>query len=144
MRIEDTISLEALNSRVKEGPDGEGADIEFTARPKVSLIAERKPQGAEIKGTIATRVRQSCARCLEPVERDLVATLSYYLQHSSRSSDALEVAHDIGVIFFEGDHVDLEDVLQEALILQLSPFWRPSLEKNGDCSYCNSFPLDPD
>ena len=43
---------------------------------------------------------------------------------------------DAGIIFFEGEHIDLEDVLQETLILALSPFLLPERDKDGKCVRC--------
>jgi uncharacterized metal-binding protein YceD (DUF177 family) len=40
------------------------------------------------------------------------------------------------VIVYEGDHVDLEEPLQESLILTINPFWHPERDANDRCTYC--------
>lgn len=136
LNINDTIALEPLNARLQAG---EPCDIYFLQAPRVSLMVRRNPGGAQTSGTISSRYKQPCSLCLDEVERDIEISFDYILQHKSPATDdptggSLD---DVGIIFFEGEHVDLEDSIQESLILSLSRFWHPPLKPDGSCSICH-------
>ena len=139
LKVNDTLPLDGLNHRMRQGQD---QDIIFLADPEVELTIFKTPGGANARGFVRTRYRQSCSRCLEPVERDLEVEVSLVLQHTaerdSRNAASSEepALEDIGIVFFDQETVDLEDVLQENLILALCRFWHPPLKADGSCSLC--------
>lgn len=139
LKVNDTLPLESLNSRMQEGQD---KDIVFLSSPLVEITVFKTPGGADVKGLLRSRYRQSCSRCLDPLERDLEVAVSLVLQHATerdkRGIPAGEEAalEDIGVVYFEGDNVELEEVLQENLILALERFWHPPIRDDGSCSLC--------
>src|SRR5512146_1426571 len=92
---------------------------------RASLIEERRGHkkvldDIHVKGELATRLELACARCLEPVERDV--TRSFDLLYRPRGSDAgheelsvTDAEADIG--YYTGDGLLLEDVLREQVLL---------------------------
>ena len=124
LNIKDTIPLSALNDRMDEGP---GNDIHFLTDPQVELSVTPQKGGFEILGSIGSRYRQPCARCLEEVEHPIDIDLNLFLKPKdlatprSNKEEALD-NDDIGIHYFTGEHIDLEDLIQETLILSLNPF----------------------
>lgn len=132
LKIEDSLSLENLTARMNEG-DNRG--IVFTVAPKVTLTVFRSTLGAETKGTVTTRYKQPCSLCVEEVEKDIEIEANYILKpRDPVNLDALD--DDVGVVFYDGEHVDLEDVIQESLILALNIYWHPPQDKDGNCVRC--------
>jgi uncharacterized metal-binding protein YceD (DUF177 family) len=138
MTIDDTIPLEPLNSRMTEGAAN---DIYFLVAPRVQLTVFGSERGAETKGTVKTRYRQPCARCMKEIEMDLEVETNFILKpkperaaQGKYQSDA--TMDDVGIVYFEGEHIDLEDIIQETLILALSPFLLPPVDQAGACTIC--------
>ncbi|MBX7144478.1 MAG: DUF177 domain-containing protein [Oligoflexia bacterium] len=142
LKINDSIPLESINERMS---NGRGQDIKFVSAPKVELLAEKTASGAQVSGHVRSRVSQECARCCERIERDLDIPIDLQLAARAAPGEEREDAEfvsddesagDIGVVFFDGDHVDLEDVLNESLILGLSLYWSPTCDNQGRCTLC--------
>ena len=135
--VSDEISLANLNARLN---DGKPSDIEFLSPPKVTLMVIPNSQGAEAKGRVQTTYRQDCGRCLEPIQRDLDIALNFVLKErpeydqSANPADAL--IDDVGIVYFEGEHLDLEPTIQECLLLALSLYWSPEIDPSGRCLGC--------
>lgn len=137
IEISDTIPLQALNARLQEGRE---TDIIFTTPPKVEIMAYRRTEGAEIQGTVSTKYRQPCGRCVEEIERDLQVEANYILKPKpiglkTKTKDS-DYVGDIGIIYYEGDHLEIESVIQESLIISLSIYWSAPLDKSGKCTIC--------
>lgn len=139
LSVKTTLSLESLNTRMNEGRE---VDIVFTEAPSVDLMVTKTTQGAETKGRVTTKYRQPCSRCVEAVEKSLDIEANFILQQRPEpgqrdTSDSEEdYEDDIGISYFEGDQVDLEDLIQQALILPLSLFWHPPCDQKGNCTHC--------
>jgi len=124
LKIKDTIPLSALNARMDEGP---GNDIHFLTEPQVDLSIAPQKGGYEIIGSIGSRYQQPCARCLEEVEHPINIDLNLFLKPKDPAAPRLNEEggpddDDIGIHYFTGEHIDLEDLIQESLILALNPF----------------------
>jgi uncharacterized metal-binding protein YceD (DUF177 family) len=134
MKIDAPISMEALNSRLQEGSHEDS--VIFEEAPIADLTLTRTHGGVLVKGIISGRCRQGCASCGDLVPHEAMATIDWLLQTTSDQAAPDDEIDDPGVIFYEGEHVDLEEPLQEALILQLSPFWHPQRDAADRCSFC--------
>jgi uncharacterized metal-binding protein YceD (DUF177 family) len=138
LKVNDTLPLEALNARMTEG---RGKDILFTEAPTVNLLITRTQSGAETKGGVKTKYRQQCSRCLIDQEHPLEIKADFTLHHKPTAEEISEdieasFTDDVGIAYFEGDHIDLENLLQEALILTLSLYWAPPCDAKGNCTKC--------
>lgn len=140
LKIKDIIPLEPLNARMNEGRHN---DIFFVAPPQVEITVAKTVTGAEIKGRIKTRYKQPCSLCLDVLERELETEINLIAEpkllknkaaHTPPWADKCE--DDIGIAYYEGDHIDLEDLIQESIILALSPFWHPACDENNRCTLC--------
>jgi uncharacterized metal-binding protein YceD (DUF177 family) len=135
MKIDAPISLQALNARIKEGT--ETTQITFTEPPMADLTLTRTHGGVIVKGIVSARCEQDCSTCADPVTHELTATIDWLLQTTSDAAAPEDSIDDPGVLFYEGDHVDLEEPLQEAIILTINPFWHPPREPGSICSACH-------
>ena len=130
MAIDSNLPLEPLNARVSQG---DSAGILFTEAPAIHLKLHRTHTGAEVKGTVSSKIKQPCSACDLEITREISVPISWILQPASPDiSD-----DDVGLLVYEGDHIDLEEPLQEALILTLSPFWHPPRRADRSCTQCD-------
>ena len=127
------LALAPLNARMAGGGNNE---IEFAEPPAFELTIFGTPQGAEASGAICTRYRQPCSRCVKVIDCESTRDLKFILKPRSSVPEGVNPDNDVFVIYFEGDYVDFEDVLQEAVILGLSPFLLPERLPDGSCSAC--------
>jgi uncharacterized metal-binding protein YceD (DUF177 family) len=47
-------------------------------------------------------------------------------------------------MIFEGEHIEIDDIIHEHLILALSPILKPECNGNGDCLICGKAPEGKD
>ena len=130
--ISDSLSLEALNARMDEADSNE---ITFLTAPLMSLTIHKRVQGAEIEGTVTTSYRQPCARCADEVEQPLTISLQLELKQSNGDPEEF-FEDDVGIVIIHDENIPLEEIIQEHLILALSPALFPDCHANGDCSLC--------
>jgi uncharacterized metal-binding protein YceD (DUF177 family) len=132
LTFSEELNLEELNTRMQASP---GNDIVFLSTPQVEIKIIPLPEGAEVTGKISSDYTQSCGRCLEQLKRPISVKFRYQLKpHTPEiSEDELD---DAGLIFYSGEHVDLKEHLEEALILAMSPYLLPALDQTGKCSEC--------
>ncbi|MCO6431137.1 MAG: DUF177 domain-containing protein [Deltaproteobacteria bacterium] len=139
LKASGTIPVGNLNARMSEG---RGTDITFISDPQISVHVQRTVSGAYTKGTIKARVKQPCARCIEEKEHEIELPADFVFQHrtleenTEYGGETDTYFDDVGVNYFSGEHIDLEDVVQESLILSLSPYWRPPEDRNHACTLC--------
>jgi len=139
--VKGSISLENLNSRMKEGRT---QDITFVLTPTCDLqIFPTHGGGAAASGTVRSKYKQECGRCLEPKEREIEVEVRYVLEPrpdgvigEPKATEDGAFTDDVGLVYFEGDQFDLEELIQESLILPLSQFWSPPADEKGNCQLC--------
>jgi uncharacterized metal-binding protein YceD (DUF177 family) len=134
--VAEILSKAALNQRLSEG-DNHG--IEFIDDLDVRLTVYRSAGGAETKGTVRSKYRQPCSRCAEAKERTLELATSFLLQPRPVTLEGErldECEDDVGISYFDGEHVDLEDLIHETIILSLSLYWHPEEDSAGKCTLC--------
>ncbi len=135
MKIDAPIGLDSLNNRLKTGD--EEASIVFESAPMADLTLTRTHGGIMVKGLLVGTCQQVCSTCADPVSHEVSARIDWILQTASDRAGPDDEIEDTGVIVYEGDHIDLEEPLQEALILNLSPFWHPPRDSRDRCTACN-------
>lgn len=131
MDIDETIPVDALNARMNEAVDN---DITFLRDPHVRLHISKRVQGADISGHVHCSYKQPCSRCAETIEIPINVPLNLILKHADQQPR--HESEDIGLLLYEGEHVDLEEIIQEHLILKLSPYLLPECNSAGDCCMC--------
>ncbi|MGD8762917.1 MAG: DUF177 domain-containing protein [Desulfobacteraceae bacterium] len=100
----------------------------------------------EVEGNLETRVRLFCSRCLQAYETQLASrfdlTYTRSIPEDIEASDhqkELELkAQDLGLIFFNGEEIDLTEGIQEQAVLAF-PI-RPLCQQQckGLCSKCGA------
>lgn len=134
MKIDAPISKEALNVRLREG--SKENMIVFESDPLVDITLTRTHGGVIVKGIASGMCKQDCSSCGDLVPHETVARIDWILQSSQDRAAPDDEIDDPGVIVYEGEHVDLEEPIQEALILSLSPFWHPPRDPQDRCLFC--------
>jgi len=97
------------------------------ARGRAELVEEHRGKKgvlADIRlvGEVAARLEMKCARCLEPIEREVAA--SFDLLYRPLGSDSGVDEREVGVAeaevgYYSGEGLLLEDVLREQVLLGL-------------------------
>lgn len=123
----------------------EGSEVSFDLRLEAVM------EGVLVSGTASADLEGECARCLEPIEEDLTIDIQeLYLYDdtrdaSAKSQDESEVDEETDVRRTEGDLIDLEPLLRDAVVLAL-PF-QPLCQDDcpGLCVECGArLADDPD
>jgi len=118
-------------------------ECNFFAPIKTTLRAIRIDDMIEVKGNINTAVRLPCGRCLKEYGTPLEARfdLTYVRQipgvQEDEEQDEVEIsAAEMGLIYFEGEEINLKDGIQEQVILALPV--KALCKKNckGLCASC--------
>lgn len=130
LHVTEELPLEPLNERMRQG---KSQGVIFTAAPRVDATIFGNTSGAELKGTITSKYRQECSLCLEEKERTVTINTHFHLKQKPEGS---EIEDDIGIVYYEGEHADLDEVLQEELILSLSLYWHPPFDNDERCKEC--------
>ena len=112
----------------------EGIDLQLDLR------LESVTEGVLVSGEIRTRAKGACVRCLEPVDQALVIDVQELFAYPGSAT-----ADDEDSWRIEDDHIDLEPVLRDAVVLALplQPVCRDDCP--GLCAVCGArLADDPD
>lgn len=111
---------------------------------QATLVRENRGKHAVVEdirlvGDLATRVELRCARCLEPVQRDVAA--NFDLLFRPLGVDGGKAERSIGpgdaeIGYYSGEGILLEDVLREQIFLALPMRAVCREECKGLCSQC--------
>lgn len=116
-------TLESIIKEVDDLYDLDGADCQ------VDFEVDRYDTTLMVKGTISAPLLFSCARCLEQNHEKMAIKLRWTLLPRSAfaTADITEeegvelTADDLDVSFYDGDEVDLFEIVREAILLELPP-----------------------
>jgi uncharacterized metal-binding protein YceD (DUF177 family) len=89
----------------------EGAQVELRLR------LESVMEGVLVSGDVDVPVTGSCARCLEPVEDTLELDVQELFAYSGSTTEATSEEDEVRRI--EGDYLDLEPMVRDAVVLAL-------------------------
>ena len=123
-----------LRNAVIEVPVGSDIDLD--------LMAESVIEGVLVTGTASVHAEGSCSRCLDPVEDLIDVDIQELFRYDDAEQDP-DDEEDLPVL--EGDIVDLEPTLRDAVVLALplTPVCRDDCP--GLCSECGArLADDPD
>jgi len=100
----------------------------------LDLRLESVMEGVLVSGTAAVQLTGECGRCLEPVSDTLTVTLQELFAYPESTTD--ETADDEETARMEGDLLDLEPALRDAVVLALplTPLCREDC--SGLCAEC--------
>jgi len=113
---------------------------------KIRLRVYKVRDIVEVEGNLETRVRLVCSRCLQEYEAQMASDFSLTYTRdvadgiaASNHHKELELtAQDLGLIFFNGEEIDLIEGIQEqaVLALPLQPLCQQQCK--GLCSKCGA------
>jgi len=116
----------------------------FLTPLKAALRAQQIGDIVELEGSIATRVRLDCGRCLRSFEMPIASefALTYSQrepapENSDLNQEELELtADDMGLIHYQGEEIDIKNEIQEQAVLAfpLKALCRPDCR--GLCPRC--------
>lgn len=132
LEIKDKINLAALNVRMNEGRDNE---IIFISEPRCDLKIVKQVNGLSLKGVVKTSYRQPCSRCALELELPLSVPIDLVLKPTD-PEQYQKLEDDVGIVTYSGEHIDLEPVIQEYIILATSPYLQPEQDQEGKCLLC--------
>lgn len=135
--INETIPLEPLNDRMSLG---RSIEVKFATAPKVKIIISKTVGGVELSGSVESSYTQTCSRCADDLPRQIDLPLHLILQqHSESASPATlkEEVDDVGLCYFSGDAIELDDIFYEQLILSLDQYYHPPEDAHGRCTACS-------
>ena len=129
-------------ARIADAPDNLG--IEVIGVPpgspvELQLRLESVVEGVLVTGTAAVRLQGYCTRCLREISSTEEIELQELFCYPGKESDDEEARH------IEGEMIDLEPVLRDAVVLDLpfTPLCRPDCA--GLCPICGAdLNADPD
>jgi uncharacterized protein len=106
----------------------EGAPLELDVR------LESVTEGVLVTGTVTAPLHGECARCLDPITDELVADVTELFAYPNSATDETTEADEVHRL--EGDLLDLEPVVRDAIVLGLpwTPLCRPDCA--GLCPTC--------
>ncbi|MDP3892014.1 DUF177 domain-containing protein [Nocardioides sp.] len=117
----------------------EGSPVELDLRLEAVM------EGVLVTGSAHTGLVGECARCLERLEEDSSTTFQELFVYTEKHEAHLDDDEDDGVSRLEGDLLDLEPLLRDAVVLAL-PF-QPLCQEDcpGLCIECGArLAEDPD
>jgi len=117
----------------------EGSPVEFDLRLEAVM------EGVLVTGSAAAGLEGECARCLDPIDDDIDVTFQELFVYDDQSHAPADDALDDEASRLEGDLLDLEPLLRDAVVLAL-PF-QPLCEDDcpGLCVECGArLADDPD
>ena len=93
----------------------EGSPVELDLRLEAVM------EGVLVSGTARVHVVGECARCLDPLEHDLEVELQELYTYDDEDDEPVEGMEDEEVSRLDGDLLDLEPLVRDAVVLSL-PF----------------------
>ena len=117
----------------------------FVAPIKTALRAIRIGDMIEVKGQINTFVRLPCGRCLKEYETllksrfDLTYVLRIPAAQEDEDQEEVEISsEEMGLIYFEGEGINLQDGIQEQVIMAFPIKALCKENCKGLCSSCGN------
>src|SRR5689334_2219675 len=145
MRIE-LDKLEQVGNRFAHVYDPEEIVLDeeharLTSPPEVSGRVSRSGQEVRLRGTINTVAEVDCDRCLKsvsvPVETQFDVT--YTPVEDYRAGDAAELKEeDLGLSVFDGETIDIDELVREQVLLALPARALCGEECKGLCPVCGA------
>jgi uncharacterized protein len=120
--------------------DSESASLSAEAR--VAGRASRRGEEIRVRGKIEAGVEVACDRCLAPVAVPLEVEFETAFIPQARAAAAAENvelhAEDMGLDAFEGDAIDLDELVREQILLALPTRHLCGEECKGLCPACGA------
>ena len=120
-------------------------ECKFAAPIGTILRAQRIGDMVEIDGDIETSVHLPCSRCLQSFQISLKSRFA--VTYMRRAADGIEdsehqevelSAEDTGIVYFQGEKINLKDTIQEQVVLEFPIRALCKQDCKGLCPKCGS------
>ena len=139
-----TVDRELSQTWLQEVLRGAGS-VEFRVLQEQTISVKARRVGLDVvlEASFSLRLAPECAACTREFEMDVPVTFSLDLKPKPQQrkvlADELELtALELDDFFYEGDAIDLEEILREQVLLALPMYPRCSTECKGLCSVCGA------
>lgn len=119
----------------------ESGECVFLAPLRLHLTVAREYDHIRVQGSVETRTRLACSRCLAEYETDIVSPFTiFYLRSAGVAQDEeVELAEqDLISVTFDGDEIDFTGEIAEQVLMDIpfKPLCRE--ECKGLCANCGA------
>jgi uncharacterized protein len=120
-QISEDEGLEVHHLYPEGEPELSGTDSRLTGSTEIDLRASRSGTRVNLTGRLNALVEFDCDRCLNPVQVTVAQEFDLlYLPLPSRPREETELgAGDLEVAFYQGQSIDIDDVVREQVELAL-------------------------
>ena len=121
--------------------DLQNEDAEITTATEVSGNIRKGIVQTEVEGEIKTGVRFECSRCLTEAEKDLEIPFSAVFvvpEHYTEETEKELDENELDVSMFEGDKIDLKELVREQIGLNLPTKVFCKEDCKGLCQKCGA------
>lgn len=129
------LSLENLKARYGENPkDG----VTFPAAPIFSGKVVPCHGGAILTGELKFEFNQPCSVCTDGLKNTKTIEVNIMFRQRPDGSDPAseEFEDDLGLTYFEGDKISVDESLYTEIIVNIPIVNRPEETECGDCTIC--------
>ena len=117
----------------------DSSEVRVLGQIVVKLRAEKQAREIRVRGRFAVDVELPCARCLDPVKAPILTEFDQFYQSNKAHHLTGEIElreKDTEVAFFNGDFIEVSDIVREQILLGLpmKPVCREDCK--GLCPYC--------
>jgi len=109
--------------------------VELTEPLEVDLTANSVGDGVLVRGTLRTRVRMDCRRCLEPVESEVDEHVDLLFAPPAEGDEDVDDG-EVYPLPARGDDLDLTGAVREQVLLQAPQFTLCREDCRGLCPTC--------
>jgi uncharacterized protein len=115
----------------------------LTEAPQINgRVTRRSESEVRLQGTITARAEVECDRCLKsltfPVETDFDVTYIPAADYESAATAAELQEEDLSISVFDGETIDIDDLVREQVLLALPPRLLCREECKGLCPVCGA------
>ena len=109
--------------------DGDLNVYNVSVKGEIVNIGDVLEMSAKAEGTFKTE----CARCLKPIEKEFIFEFTEMLKNVDE-----EISDRDAVVIFEGETVDISDIIRSNILVNLSTKYLCSEDCKGICPVCGA------
>jgi uncharacterized protein len=117
----------------------ESDDLELKSAAKVAGELTKRIMQADVKGEISAEIITECSRCLQTIEKyfSFPFNVGYVAPENYAQAKEVELREgDLEVALFDGQHIDIKELVREQIILNTPTQELCSEDCRGLCPKC--------
>lgn len=115
--------------------------VTLASEPKITGRVQRSGARVTVDGQIEAELRLECDRCLAPIQLPVASVfkVEYVTPETYRAEQAAELLDDdLGLSVFDGDVIDIDEIVLEQLLLAVPAQVLCREDCKGLCSTCGA------